>query len=103
MTDIRDSYCRALETRLATLDAQIADLERAETAERVAMPGHPPSPEVAGLKTRRDEVSRHLARCQFAEQDDWPAAHAAAEESWRTVTHAFERALTRFRGGAGGA
>lgn len=99
----RDTYCRQLEDRLATLDAQMADLERAEEAERVATPGHPPSSELADLRARRDDVSRHLARCQFVEQDDWHTAHSAAEESWAAVADAFERALVRFRGrGSGG-
>lgn len=99
----RDTWCRDLARRLDELDARMVDLEHAEEAERLARPGHTPSPEFEDLRAKRDEASRRLARCQFIEQDDWIGARTEAETAFRDVSDAFERAMARFRGrGQGG-
>lgn len=94
----RDTYCANLEARVDALRRRIEDLERREETERLERPGHEPGPDIRDLQARHDELSRALARCQFAERDDWITARDAADSAFRRVEDAVETAFTRFGG-----
>lgn len=99
----RGTYCANLEARVTALRHRIAEVERAEEAERVDTPGHPPSDTLKDLQARHDELSRCLARCQFIEEDDWIGARDEAESAFSRVENALETAMARYRGrGSGG-
>ncbi|WP_404380937.1 hypothetical protein [Caenispirillum salinarum] len=99
----RETYCANLEARVTALRHRIEEVERAEEAERVNTPGHPPSDTLKDLQARHDDLSRSLARCQFIEEDDWINARDEAESAFARVENALETATARYRGrGSGG-
>jgi hypothetical protein len=96
MTNERGEYIAQAKEKLDLLNARIVELE-AKANEKAGEVRREFKAKLTGIRELKDQADGRLERLRLTSQPAWEDAKRGAEQAWKSVADAVEKAKERFQ------
>lgn len=96
MANERGEYIAQMKEKLDLLNAKIVELE-AKANEKKGDARREFKAKLSGIRESKDQAERRLAELRLASQPAWEDVKRGAEQAWKSIADAVEKANERFQ------